>query len=152
MDKLHLHKSFKMARIEIKRVDDAYSFTATDSNGNTARMDAAEAIGGHNSGIRPMQTLLMGLGGCGGIDIISILKKQRQEIKEFTMVIDGIREEGKEPSLWKQVSILFQFKGKLDKEKAEKACSLSLDKYCSVAATLRAAGCVIDWKVEVSVD
>ena len=152
MDKLHLHKSFEMARIEIKRADDAFAFTAMDALGNTVRMDAAEAIGGHNSGIRPMQTLLMGLGGCGGIDILSILKKQRQEIKEFTMVIEGEREEGKEPSLWKKVSILFQFKGKLDEEKVKKACSLSLDKYCSVAATLRAAGCVIDWKVEVSVD
>ena len=150
MDKLHLHKSFEMARIEIKRADAAYAFTATDSNGNTARMDAAEAIGGHNSGMRPMQTLLMGLGGCGGIDILSILKKQRQDVNEFMMVIEGEREEGKEPSLWKKVSVLFQFKGKLDEEKVKKACSLSLDKYCSVAATLRAAGCIIEWTVEVS--
>ena len=150
MDKLHLHKSFEMARIEIKRADDAYAFTATDSNGNTARMDAAKAIGGHNSGIRPMQTLLMGLGGCGGIDILSILKKQRQDVNEFMMVIEGEREEGKEPSLWKKVSVLFQFKGKLDEEKVKKACSLSLNKYCSVAATLRAAGCIIEWTVEVS--
>ena len=69
-----------MARIEIKRVDDAYALEATDSNGYSVRMDAAEAIGGHNSGIRPMQTLLMGLGGCGGVDIISILKKQKQHL------------------------------------------------------------------------
>lgn len=152
MNNLHLHKSFEMARIEIKRADDAYAFTATDSYGNTARMDAAEAIGGHNSGIRPMQTLLMGLGGCGGVDILSILKKQRQEIKDFTMIIEGAREEGKEPSLWKQISILFQFTGRLDEEKVKKACSLSLDKYCSVAATLRAAGCTIEWTVEISSD
>lgn len=65
-----------MDRIELKRVDDAYAFEATDSNGHTARMDASAAIGGHNSGIRPMQTLLMGLGGCGGVDIISILKNK----------------------------------------------------------------------------
>ena len=55
-----------MAKILIKRVDDAYAFEACDENGHLMRMDAAEAIGGHNSGIRPMQTLLMGLGGCGG--------------------------------------------------------------------------------------
>ena len=76
-----------MARIEIKRADESYAFEAIDSNGNTARMDASEAIGGHNFGIRPMQTLLMGLGGCGGVDILSILKKQRQEVKTFNMVI-----------------------------------------------------------------
>ena len=139
-----------MARIEIKRMDDAYAFEATDSNGHTARMDAAEAIGGHNSGIRPMQTLLMGLGGCGGVDIISTLKKQRQEIREFRMIIEGKREEGKEPSLWKHIHINFQFTGNIETEKANKACSLSINKYCSVAATLRAAGCKIEWDVEVS--
>lgn len=138
-----------MTRIEIKRVDDAYAFEATDTNNHSLRMDAAEAIGGHNSGIRPMQTLLSGLGGCSGVDIISILKKQRQEVKDFTMVIDGEREEGKEPSLWKHIHIHFQFTGMVDAEKAMKACALSLDKYCSVAATLRAAGCKIDWDVEV---
>jgi putative redox protein len=137
-----------MARIEIKRVDDSYAMEATDTNGHSLRMDAAEAIGGHNSGIRPMQTLLMGLGGCGGVDIISILKKQRQEIREFTMVIEGEREQDKEPSLWKHIHITFRFSGNVDIDKANKACALSLDKYCSVAATLRAAGCTIEWKVE----
>ena len=138
-----------MARIEIKRVDDDYAFEATDTNNHSLRMDAAESIGGHNSGIRPMQTLLSGLGGCSGVDIISILKKQRQEVKDFKMVINGEREEGKEPSLWKHIHIHFTFTGNVEKEKAEKACSLSLDKYCSVAATLRAAGCNIEWDVEI---
>ncbi len=138
-----------MARIEIKRVDDDYAFEATDTNNHSLRMDAAEAIGGHNSGIRPMQTLLSGLGGCSGVDIISILKKQRQEVTNFKMVINGEREEGKEPSLWKHIHIHFTFTGNVEKEKAEKACALSLDKYCSVAATLRAAGCAIEWDIEV---
>ena len=138
-----------MTRIEIKRVDDDYAFEAIDTNNHSLRMDAAEAIGGHNSGIRPMQTLLSGLGGCSGVDIISILKKQRQEVKDFEMVINGEREAGKEPSLWKHIHIQFRFTGSVDAEKAAKACALSIDKYCSVAATLRAAGCVIEWDVEV---
>ncbi|MES2004744.1 MAG: OsmC family protein [Bacteroidota bacterium] len=138
-----------MPRIEIKRVDNAYGFEATDANNHSLRMDAAESFGGHNSGIRPMQTLLMGLGGCGGVDIVSILQKQRQTITDFTMIIDGEREEGKEPSLWKQIHILFQFRGEVELEKAQKACALSIDKYCSVAATLRAAGCTIEWNVEI---
>ena len=138
-----------MARIEINRVNDSFALEATDANGHSLRMDAAEAIGGHNSGIRPMQVLLMGLGGCGGVDILSILQKQRQQINAFKMVIDGEREEGKEPSLWKHIHIHFQFTGKVDADKAQKACALSLDKYCSVAATLRAAGCMIAWDIEV---
>lgn len=147
---LHLQKSLGMARIEITRVDDAFAMEATDANNHSLRMDAADTIGGHNSGVRPMQTLLMGLGGCGGIDILSILKKQRQEIREFRMVIDGERETGKEPALWKQVHIHFIFSGAVDEDKARKACALSLEKYCSVAATLRAANCTITWTVETN--
>lgn len=141
-----------MARIEIKRIDDSFQMEATDANGHSLRMDAAESFGGHNSGVRPMQTLLMGLGGCGGVDILSILKKQKQEISSFEMVIDGQREEGKEPSLWKHIHISFRFTGDVDQERAEKACALSIDKYCSVAATLRAAGCTIEWTAEVLPD
>jgi putative redox protein len=139
-----------MDQIELKRVDDAYAFLATDSNGNTARLDASSTIGGHDSGIRPMQSLLMGLGGCGGVDIVSILKKQKQTIEDFKMIIKGEREHGKEPSLWKTVSIDFYFSGEIDHDKAEKAIALSLNKYCSVAATLRAAGCSIDWTVTIN--
>jgi putative redox protein len=51
--------------------------------------------------------------------------------------------------LWKTIHIIFKFKGSMTKEKAEKACALSIDKYCSVAATLRAAGAVISWEVEI---
>lgn len=138
-----------MARIEITRIDNAFAMEAVDANNHSLRMDAAEAIGGHSSGVRPMQALLMGLGGCGGIDIISILQKQRQALTGFKMIIDGDRETGKEPALWKAVHIHFIFSGAVDEEKAQKACSLSLEKYCSVAATLRAAGCVISWSVEI---
>ena len=138
-----------MPKIFIKRVNDAYAFEATDENGHKTVMDAAEAIGGNNSGFRPMQTLLMGLGGCGGVDIISILKKQKQEVTTFSMEINGERETGKEPALWKEVHILFRFSGKVDMDKAKKACALSIDKYCSVAATLRAAGCKILWDAEI---
>ena len=139
-----------MDKIEVKRVDDAYAFIATDSNGNTARMDASSAIGGHDSGIRPMQSILMGLGGCGGVDIISILKKQKQAITEFKMIIEGERDHDKEPSLWKSVHIQFYFSGNVEKDKAEKAIALSLNKYCSVSATLRAAGCTIDWTIIIN--
>lgn len=138
-----------MTTIAIKRVDDAYAFEGTDANGHTIRTDGAVEIGGHNSGFRPMQTLLMGLGGCSGVDIVSILKKQRQEIEDFSMKIDAEREHGKEPALWKHIHIQFIFKGNIEIEKARKACALSIDKYCSVAATLRAAGCTIEWDVTV---
>jgi len=137
-------------RIELKRLDDAFHFEAVSETGNVAHMDAGENIGGHNKGVRPMQMLLMGLGGCSAIDIVLILKKQRQEIESFEISIDGEREHGKEPSLWENVVIHFKFKGKIDRDKAERAIQLSLEKYCSVARTLEIAGAKITHKLSIN--
>jgi putative redox protein len=137
-------------RIELKRLDDAFHFEATSETGNIALMDAGENIGGHNKGVRPMQMLLMGLGGCSAIDIVLILKKQRQVIEDFTISIDGEREKDKEPSLWQTIDVHFKFKGQIDRDKAERAVQLSLEKYCSVSKTLEIAGAKIIWKVSVN--
>jgi putative redox protein len=139
-----------MDTIILERVDQAYAFEATDALGHQLRMDASPALGGSNAGIRPMQTLLMGLGGCGGVDIVSILKKQKQDLQKMKVVIKGQREEGKEPSLWKTIELAFHFTGQIDPDKAEKAIALSLNKYCSVAATLRAAGASITWTIHIA--
>jgi putative redox protein len=138
-----------MIRIEVNRVHGDYGFEATDANGHTVRLDTSPETGGDNFGVRPMQMLLMGLGGCSGIDIISILKKQRQNVESFSMYIDGEREKGIDPSLWKEINIVLELKGDIDPEKARRACELSIDKYCSVAATLKTAGCDIKWEVRV---
>jgi putative redox protein len=139
-----------MAQIEIKRIQEDFGFEATDGDGNVIRLDSSPDHGGKKFGVRPMQVLLMGLGGCSGIDIVSILKKQKQEVTDFNMKITGHREHGKEPSLWETVNITFQLTGNIDIDKAKRACSLSMDKYCSVAETLRRAGTTITWDVEVN--
>ena len=138
-----------MIRIELNRIEGDFGFEAKDAEGHTAHLDTSPETGGRNFGIRPMQMLLMGLGGCSGIDIVSILKKQRQTVDGFSMVIEGEREKGKEPSLWENIHVVFQLKGAIDPDKAQKACALSMDKYCSVAATLKGAGCHITWEVKV---
>jgi putative redox protein len=138
-----------MINIELKRVNGDFGFEARDANGHIVRLDSSPETGGENFGVRPMQMLLMGLGGCSGIDIVSILKKQRQNVEGFNMHIEGEREQGKEPSLWKTINIIFELKGKIDPEKAKRACELSIDKYCSVAATLHGAGAAINWEVRI---
>ena len=138
-----------MAQIEVNRVNGDFGFEARDASGHIARMDSSPETGGLDFGIRPMQMLLMGLGGCSGIDIISILKKQRQTVEGFRMLIEGEREKGKEPSLWETAHIIFELKGTIDPDKAKKACELSMEKYCSVAATLREARCTITWEVKI---
>ena len=138
-----------MIKIAIERVKGDFGFEAKDSGGHTVRMDSSPETGGVDFGVRPMQMLLMGLGGCSGIDIVSILKKQRQPVDGFRISIEGEREPGKEPSLWQTLRIVFELKGAIDPEKARKACELSINKYCSVAATLREARCKIQWDVRV---
>jgi len=139
-----------MVRIQLSRVNGDFGFEAKDAFGHIVRMDSTPESGGEDFGVRPMQMLLMGLGGCSGIDIVSILKKQRQTITGFDMSIEGHREHGKEPSLWTNIHIVFELKGDIDPDKAKKACELSMDKYCSVAATLREAHTNITWGVMVN--
>lgn len=137
-------------RIELKRLDGDFHFEAKSETGNITEMDGSENIGGQNKGVRPMQMLIMGLGGCSAIDIVLILKKQKQQVDDFAISIDAERETGKEPSLWKDVYIHFKLKGKIDKEKAERAVALSVEKYCSVSKTLELAGAKITYKVSVN--
>src|ERR1700712_1809506 len=107
-----------MIKVEIDRVEGDFGFEAKDANGHTIRFDTSPETGGVNFGVRPMQALLMAIGGCSGIDIVSILKKQRQPIEGFHMTIEGEREAGVEPSLWQEVTIVFELKGEIDPPKA----------------------------------
>jgi len=138
-----------MPKIELARVKGDFGFEAKDEQGHVVRMDSSPESGGWDFGVRPMQMLLMGLAGCSAIDVITILKKQRQDVKDYKMIVNGDREPGVEPSLWREVSIEFHLYGKVDEDKAIKAAELSINKYCSVAATLVKAGAQIKWKVFV---
>ncbi|WP_045466445.1 OsmC family protein [Sporocytophaga myxococcoides] len=134
--------------IKLDRRNDAYHFEASNEQGNHVNIDASPAIGGQNLGARPMELLLMGLGGCSAIDVLSILKKQRVEIADFKIEINGEREPEAVPSLFQDIHIKFIVKGPVDTSKVEKAIVLSLDKYCSVAKTLEKTA-KITWSLDV---
>jgi putative redox protein len=139
-----------MIEINLKRVEGDFAFEAVDALGHTVRMDSSSETGGLDSGVRPMQMLLMGLGGCSAIDIVMILKKQRQTVDSFAINISGERQKGREPSLWENVKVTFFINGTVDEEKAYRACELSMNKYCSVAETLRKGGTSLSWEVKVN--
>ncbi len=122
--------------IKLKRINNNFNLEATGTNGRKVSIDAGTQDGGDDLGVRPMQMMLMGLGGCASIDVISILKKQRQEVDDYDVVITAEREKDKIPSLFTDIHIKFILTGKIEKEKLEHAINLSLDKYCSVAKTL----------------
>lgn len=127
-----------MIKIELSRVSDQFHLEAFNENGNNLHIDASPDIGGTNKGMRPMQLLLAAMGGCSSIDIINILKKQKQVLKDIKITVTGEREKDAVPSLYTEVHAHFKLYGNLDKDKAQKAVSLSVEKYCSVAKTLEA--------------
>lgn len=125
-----------MIKIEIDRLNDGFHMAARNEQGNTVHMDASPDMGGTNQGMRPMQMLLAAMGGCSSIDIINILKKQRQDLKDLKITVTGEREKDAVPSLFTDVHAHFRLYGNLDKDKVEKAVALGVEKYCSVAKTL----------------
>lgn len=139
-----------MALLQAKLSHPDYGFTITDAKGHTMKIDIPADQGGHGDGLRPMQTVLAALCGCSAVDVVSILKKQRQPLADLVIKVDGERQKGVEPALWEKVHLLFQISGNVEPGKAARAVQLSIEKYCSVAETLRRAGAVISWEVMVN--
>jgi len=125
-----------MIKIELERLNDAFHLEARNELGNIVHIDGSPDIGGTNQGMRPMQLVLAAMGGCSSIDIINILKKQKQPLKDVKVTVTGEREKDAIPSLFTEVHIHFRFFGDLDPDKVQKAVVLGVDKYCSVAKTL----------------
>ena len=123
-------------KIEINRLNDGFQLEGVNEDGKTVRMDASPDIGGTNTGMRPMQLLLTALGACGTIDIINILKKQRQPLEDIKITVTGERPDTT-PAPFTGAHIHFRLYGKLDADKVQKAVSLSVEKYCSVAETIK---------------
>ena len=122
-------------KINLKRVDDAYQLLATNPRGDQLFSDGTSKIGAGENGWRPMELLLVSLAGCSAIDIISVLKKQRQKIEDFRIEIEGERVEGV-PSPYKSIDIHFFISGEIKPKKLEKAIDLTKGKYCSVYFSL----------------
>ena len=138
-----------MITIELNRLNDAFHFSAENEDGITVHLDSSPDAGGRNLGMRPMQMLLAAMGGCSAIDIIDILNKQRQELKDLKITVTGELEKGAIPSLYQSVHALYRFYGELDSNKVERAINLSIEKYCSVSKTLEKAGAVITYTFEI---
>ncbi|MDY0235886.1 MAG: OsmC family protein [Gudongella sp.] len=116
---------------------DNMAFQAKDEFGHTVVMDLAEDAGGNNEGFRPMPMLLVGLGGCLGVDVKIILDKMKVEIDSLDLDIEGIMDVTKTPKTYEEIVVTFKFKGRdLDLEKLERAINLAEEKYCNVSAIL----------------
>lgn len=113
------------------------AFSSITSSGHEIKMDAAEEVGGTNSGARPTELLLHAVAGCTGIDIMSILNKMRLNPTNFYMEVEGNRAED-HPKRFTDINIHYVLEGDLPEEKVIRAIQLSKDKYCSVSHSLSA--------------
>jgi|SRR5690606_4064664 putative redox protein len=138
-----------MIRIELNRLNDGFHFSAENEDGNIVHLDSSPDAGGMKLGMRPMQMLLAAMGGCSAIDVIGILKKQRQDLRDLKITVTGEREPGAVPSLYQKVHAHYRFYGNLDPDKVERAINLSIEKYCSVSLTLEKAGATITHSFEI---
>ena len=110
-----------------------------DVNGHKLLVDAIETNGGANLGPRPKPLMMLSLAGCTGMDVISILKKMRVEVSDFSVKVEGDLTED-HPKHFTGMHIIYEFRGNnLDMDKLKKAVELSQDRYCGVSASYRKA-------------
>ena len=112
------------------------TFVGESGSGHSVVMDAAPEAGGRNLGVRPMEMVLLGLGGCTTFDVVSILKKSRQQVLDCEVSLEAERAD-EVPKVFTRIHIHFIVSGKdLDPAKVDRAVSLSADKYCSASRML----------------
>ncbi len=136
MKKVEKSESSKSSFIKVKWID-GMRFVATDGTGHSIVMDASKQSGGENSGFSPMQLLLIALGGCTGMDVAHIMRKQRQQVNDLEILVSGERVE-EQPRVYNNIHVEYRIKGEgINENAVQRAIQLSEDKYCSVGATLR---------------
>lgn len=124
-----------MANAKVTLIEEM-QFVATADSGHAVVMDATPAVGGSNTAPRPMELLMMAFGGCSGMDVISILRKKKQDVSRFEINVRGEMAEIT-PHYYTALHIEYVVTGRgISEEAVKRAIELSLEKYCAVGATL----------------
>lgn len=124
-------------KISLKRLNDNYLFETKNERGNIVLLDNKSEE--EPKGSSPMDLILRGIAGCSSIDVVMILKKQQHELEDLQVEVEGFREEGAIPNVFKKIHLNFILKGDIPAAKVERAVKLSMDKYCSVSKMLEKA-------------
>nr|VFJ94612.1 MAG: putative redox protein [Candidatus Kentron sp. LFY] len=134
-------------KARIKWVEQA-TFLGESGSGHTVVMDGAPEVGGRNLGVRPMEAILLGLGGCTAFDVVSILRKARQPVDDCVVDIEAERAPSP-PKVFTRIHIHYRVIGKgISEERVERAIALSTEKYCSATIMLgKAAEITHDYEV-----
>lgn len=121
----------------------AAAFEATAGSGGSLVVDGSPAIGGEGRGMRPMELLLSAVASCSAMDVVTILRKQREPLEHLRVDIEGTRADAV-PSPFTRMKLVFVARGPVDEHKLRRAVSLAVEKYCSARATL--AGVEVAWE------
>nr|VFJ77688.1 MAG: putative redox protein [Candidatus Kentron sp. FW] len=125
-------------KARVKWVEQA-TFLGESGSGHAVVMDGAPEFGGRNLGVRPMEAILIGLGGCTAFDVVSILRKARQPVDDCVVDIEAERAENI-PKVFTRIHIHYRVIGQgISEERVERAVSLSTEKYCSATIMLSKA-------------
>ena len=123
-------------KVALERINTDYLFELVNQSGHRVFLDNKSKEKGTIKGISPMELLLMGLAGCSSIDVVSILGKQKINPTSLKMEVNGKRNEGETPSLFKKIEVSIFIEGEIPSSKVKRAVDLSFEKYCSVSKTL----------------
>ncbi|GFZ76046.1 peroxiredoxin [Pseudohongiella nitratireducens] len=124
-------------------------FLGESGSGHTVVMDGPEDSGGRNLGVRPMEMLLLGTGGCSSFDVVNILRKSRQDIVDCVVDMEATRADGV-PAVFESIHMHFKVTGNnLSEKQVERAVHLSADKYCSASIMLGEAGVKVTHSFEI---
>ena len=128
---------------------DGAMFVGESGSGHTVVMDGPEDLGGRNMGVRPMETLLLGVGGCAIYDVLSMLKKSRQKVADCRVELQAERADAV-PAVFTSINLHFVVTGSALKEsQVKRAVALSAEKYCSASIMLGAAGVEITHSYDI---
>lgn len=137
-------------KVSLQRINKAVHFEASSELSNVkVNIDGSDAIGGEGKGVRPMELVLMALGSCSVFDLTTILQKQRQNIEDIQVEVEGQRRD-EVPNIFTKIHISFRLKGEIDEIKAQKAAELAVKKYCSVHDMLAAGGIEISYSIKIN--
>ena len=124
------------------------TFLAESGSGHAVVLDGAPEAGGRNLGVRPMEMLLMGLGGCSAFDVVLILRKGREDVSDCVVELEAERAET-DPKVFTRIHMHYKVTGRgLAPAKVERAIKLSAEKYCSASAIMAKTAVIThDWEV-----
>ncbi len=123
-------------KINIRQVNEATNFEAQNENDDTIQIKGISGDDMEARGFSPMEMLLTSVAACSAIDLVLILKKQRQPLQDLQIEVNGERTENTTPRPFKSIDINFILTGDLEESKVARAVELAVEKYCSVADTM----------------